>query len=96
MYKMFSFIGIIIGLSSVVNAGPTITLRFDGGSMRVAPKGDRISVSSLKERFSAEHATPKKHRLVVTDGDHSPLPDAQVIKGNQTLTLLVKFVKEDR
>jgi|GEM_PF-3590333 len=96
MYKMFSFIGIITGLISVVNAGPTITLRFDSGSMRVAPKGDRISIAALKEMFSAKHTTPKKHRLVVTDGDHSPLPDAQVIKGNKTLTLLMKFIKEDR
>lgn len=96
MYKVLKFIGIIICLNSTVNAGPTITLRFDGGSMIVSPKGDRISISSLKERFSAEHATPKKHRVVVTDGDHSPLPDAQVIKGDQILTFLIKFVKESR
>lgn len=96
MYKVFKTLGMIIFFTNLINAKPIINLSFGKESMSVSPKGDRINIASLKEAFSREHPTPRKHKVVITDEAHSPLPDEQVIKGDKILTLLVKFVKEGK
>lgn len=95
MRKILLGLGLTLGVSTLLTAGPIITFNFEDGRQSTfsVPGDQRISVSDLKQSLWKVGHVPEGVEVELMDESKNPVSPTQVFKGRIAVKLWVKLVK---